>query len=29
VRRLFFYHKEYSQLVLLKLYLGIKCFASL
>jgi hypothetical protein len=29
VRRLFFYRKEYSQLVLLKRYLGIKRFASL
>jgi hypothetical protein len=29
VRRLFFCHKEYSQFVLLKRYLGIKRFASL
>ena len=29
VRRLFFYHKEYSQLVRLERYLGIKRFASL
>jgi hypothetical protein len=29
VRRLSFYHKEYSQLVLLKRYLGLERFASL
>jgi hypothetical protein len=29
MERLLFYHKEYSQLVLLKRYLGIKRFAAL